>query len=229
MGGMESGKLLRVLFDSGGANTMIQQRVLPSNAKIDSLPEGKSYSTIAGPFFANQSVVVQDFFFQEFDRSKTITGGSFKVFNAPECPHDVIIGRDVLAALGFIINLENGTVKWMENIVKMKSPDHWRSSLNTTMALDATYLDALDEDAFILDAKYEATTPHEVAQAQKHLTKEQQDQLEKALANTEELFDGKLGHYKLKKSTRKWNQEQHLFTQEHTLFPSLKNAPSSAN
>jgi len=196
IGGMESGKLLRVLFDSGGAATMIQKRALPPSAKISSSPEGKRYSTVAGPFFANSSVLVHDFIFPEFDRSKTVLGGKFKVFDAPECPHDVILGRDVLTALGVIINFDNGTVKWMEHVVKMKSRDHWRSSFNTTLALDANYLDVLDEDAFILDAKYEATTAREVAQAQKHLTKEQQDLLEKALANTDGLFDGKLGRYK---------------------------------
>lgn len=66
------------------------------------------------------------------------------------------------------------------------------------MALDANYLDYLDDadDAFILDAKYEATSAKEVADAQKHLSQDQKDKLESALANTTELFDGKLGLYK---------------------------------
>eukprot|EP00957_Ditylum_brightwellii_P171599 13064590-Ditylum_brightwellii.AAC.1 len=55
------------------------------------------------------------------------------------------------------------------------------------------------QDAFILDAKYKATTGDEVAEKQSHLTEDQQRMLAQALKNTDELFDGKLGHYKPEK------------------------------
>ncbi|CAJ1962557.1 unnamed protein product [Cylindrotheca closterium] len=53
--------------------------------------------------------------------------------------------------------------------------------------------------AFILDAEYKATTGREVAPKQVHLTTEQQNLLATALENTQELFDGNLGHYKQEK------------------------------
>ena len=52
------------------------------------------------------------------------------------------------------------------------------------------------DDAFILDAKYETTSPKEVADAQHHSIAEQWSLLENALRNTSELFDGELGRYK---------------------------------
>ena len=73
------------------------------------------------------------------------------------------------------------------------------------LALDKTYLEELDEveptdESLILDAKYEATSPIDVASKQDHLSKAQKEQLAAtlaaALADTKTLFDGKLGHYK---------------------------------
>ena len=200
IGGKESGKLLRVLFDSGGTKTMIHERILPQGAEIRTDSQNRMCNTVAGQFNANKTVVVEDFILPEFDRSKRVLGGTFTVFNIPNCAHDVILGRDMLQALGFTINFENPNpnVKWLDNTVLMKKPQHFRSSTNTAMALDANYLDYLDDadDAFILDAKYEATSAKEVADAQKHLSQDQKDKLESALANTTELFDGKLGLYK---------------------------------
>ena len=179
LGGVDSGKLLRVLFDSGGAHTMIHKRVLPPTARIDVDPNGKRYNTIAGPFVANRSIAVQDFILPEIDRSKRIQAGAFKVFDIPDCPHDVLLGREVLLALGMIIDFDIKAVKWMDQVVRMKKHDHWRSSTNTALALDAKYLDSLHEDglddAFILDAKYEASSARQVAEARKHLNKDQQD------------------------------------------------------
>ena len=135
--------------------------------------------TVVGPFAANKSIAVQDFILPEIDRSKRIQAGAFKVFDVPDCPHDVLLGREVLLALGMIIAFDTKAVKWMYQVVRMKKYDHWRSSTNTALALHANYLDSLHEDglgnAFILDAKYEATSARQVAEAQKHLNKDQQD------------------------------------------------------
>jgi len=79
-----------------------------------------------------------------------------------------------------------------------------------------------------LDAKSKATTAREVVQAQEHLNQEQQDQLEEANTNTDELFDGKLGHNKAEE-TCNWNRAQHLSIHDHILFPGRKNAPSNVS
>ena len=73
--------------------------------------DGKRYNTIAGPFVANKSIAVQDFILPDIDRSKRVRGGAFKVFDVPDCPHDVILGREVLLALGMIIDFDTKAVK----------------------------------------------------------------------------------------------------------------------
>ncbi|CAJ1938503.1 unnamed protein product [Cylindrotheca closterium] len=71
------------------------------------------------------------------------------------------------------------------------------------MALDRNVLDIYNDDdaddAFIMDAKYEATSGAEVADKQQHLTEDQRKLLAQALKNTDEIFDGQLGHYKHEK------------------------------
>jgi hypothetical protein len=90
----------------------------------------------------------------------------------------------------------------MDKIIHMKSPKHWQNHTNWTLAMDPSILDIYDEDdedgddAFILDAKYEATSGQEVADKQHHLTVDQRRQLAQALSDTAELFDGKLGRFK---------------------------------
>ena len=50
-----------------------------------------------------------------------------------------------------------------------------------------------------MEAKYDSTTPKEVAQKQIHLSQDQRDDLEKLFSKFSKLFSGKLGCYKKKK------------------------------
>ena len=157
----------------------------------------KPCTTVAGTFNANKTVKIRDGIFPELDRSRRIYGKTVTVFDSPNCPHDIILGRDFLSELEIIIDFKNYQVKWIDRHVSFKTKDHWGNHTNWTVALDRGYLDVLDDDdAFILDAKYEATSGAEVAAKQAHLSRHQQELLAQALANTSELFDGKLGHYK---------------------------------
>ncbi|CAJ1955002.1 unnamed protein product [Cylindrotheca closterium] len=86
------------------------------------------------------------------------------------------------------------------------------------MALDHDVLDIHDDDdaddAFIMDAKYEATSGAEVADKQKHLTEDQRKLLAQALKNTDEIFNGQLGHYKHEKAYSVLKQHEPVFLKE---------------
>ncbi|CAJ1935329.1 unnamed protein product [Cylindrotheca closterium] len=79
--------------------------------------------------------------------------------------------------MGLEIQFSNGQVKWIDKFIPMKAPDHWQNHTNYSMALDCDVLDIYDDndvdDAFIMDAKYDATS--------------------------DKTFDGQLGHYKHEK------------------------------
>ena len=201
IGGQESGKPLRVLFDSGGGKTMLHSRALPKDATVKVDAKAKPCTTVSGTYNANRSVKLRDGIFPEFDKHRRIYGITATVFDEPTCPYDIIVGRDLLNDLGIVIDFTNHHVKWMENFIFMKPRTHFQHHTNFTSIFSDGVYDVLDDldDAFILDAKYEATSAKEVAEAQHHLTPEQRSQLEQTLANTTELFDGKLGHYKAEK------------------------------
>ena len=59
--GKESGKLLRLLFASGGMKTMNHERVLLQGSEIRIDSQDCMCNTVAGQFNANKSVVVKDF------------------------------------------------------------------------------------------------------------------------------------------------------------------------
>jgi hypothetical protein len=236
IGGIDSTKLLRVLFDSGSSKTLLNSRALPPGASVSTI-DSKPYSTVAGTFLANKSVKLRTFVLPEFDSNKQIYGCTASVFDQPSCPHDIILGRDILGDIGFDILFSQGVCKWMGKTVLMKAPGHWDHPTNVTLAFDEGFLDILDEDddysqddAFILDAKYEATSGADVAAKQQHLTQEQRDLLAKALAHTAELFDGQLGHYKEEMIHLELEQMQFLFTpkptqcQKHTKQLSSRNS-----
>ena len=198
IGGKESGKPLRVLFDSGGGKTMIHSRALPPDATVKIDKNVKPCTTVSGTYNANRSVKLRDGIFPEFDKHRRIYGLTATVFDEKTCPYDIIIGRDLLKDLGIIIDFTNHHVKWMENFIFMKPRTHFQHHTNYTAVFSKTVYDIFDEidDAFILDAKYEATTPKEVADQQHHLTSQQKLLLQEALKDTAELFDGALGRYK---------------------------------
>ena len=201
IGRKQSSKPLRVLFDSGGGTTMIHQRALPEGAEVKVDKNAKPCTTVAGTYNANKTTILRDGNLPEFDRHKRILGVTATVFDTPSCPYDIILGRDLLSDLGVIIDFANHHVKWMDKFIFMKPRSHFQHHTNYTMIFDDGVLDVLDdaEDAFIMDAKYVATSPQEVADGQHHLTEIQRKNLAIALQNVSELFDGKLGRYKAEK------------------------------
>ena len=198
IGDKPSEKPLRVLFDSGGAKTMIHSRSLPKDATVKVDSNVKPCTTVSGTYNANRSVRLRDGIFPEFDKHRRIYGVKAMVFDEPTCPYDIILGRDLLDDLGIVIDFKNHHVKWMENYIFMKPKTHFHHHTSYTSVFSQGVYDVLDDidDAFILDAKYEATSAKQVAEPQEHLTLEQRKLLEQALQNTTQLFDGKLGRYK---------------------------------
>ena len=201
IGRKESRKPLRVLFDSGGTKTLIHSRAIPKGATVNKDPRVKPCTTAAGKFNANKTVDLRDGIFPEFDRNRRFTGVTATVFDEPTCAYDVILGRDLLLELGIIIDFANFHVKWMDKFIFMKPRQHFHHHTNWTAIFDDGVYDVLDDvdDAFILDAKYEATSAEDVAKHQGHLNDSQRRQLAKVLENTTVLFDGKLGHFKAEK------------------------------
>ncbi|MHA7927802.1 MAG: retropepsin-like aspartic protease, partial [Marinobacter sp.] len=203
---VESRRLLHVLLDSGGSHTLVHERILPRGANPIVDPMGtRTLQTIAGSFSSKRMVHMKGLSLPEFDKQKEIDGVDAFVFGS-ECNYDVILGRDFLQAAGIKMDFQNGTIHWLEKMIRMKTPGYWSSSAHVQMALmDEVFEEDEDLDeserameslsAEIQEAKYEKVTAKQVADAQNHLTVEQRLRLERVLEKYPVLFNGELGHF----------------------------------
>ena len=190
--GKTSMRLLRALFDSGGSATMIHERCLPKGCQPTLLSNNVTSNTIAGNFTSDKCVHMKEITLPEFDRNKKIEQQGAFVFGG-DCTYDVILGRDFLTNAGIDICFADNKIQWMNLTIEMKSMDGEKViQVGTTGEVDIP-----DENftATILDAKYEGTTPDEVAKQQKHLTPAQREDIRKLVAKYPKLFSNKLRVY----------------------------------
>ena len=190
-----SGKVLRVLFDSGASHTLIHRSALPPACQPHQMNSVQT-KTAAGNFAIDQSVVLKNLYLPEFSKTKKMNSVKAFVFQAP-CSYDIILGRDFLSDMGLLIDFVTHTVKWFDKAIPMKPIS---SLLNRRLMMENSFLnvdqfDPIEEhfEANILDAKYEQATPKEIAEKQQHLKIEERQKLEKILARYSVLFDGGLG------------------------------------
>ena len=189
---------MKILFDTGGSNTMIHERCLPLGATPSLLPNGNmKFQTVAGILSSTREVYLEDVVFPEFDKTKRINGTRAYVFNS-NCNYDMIIGRDILNKIGLTLCFETKEMKWLDSVVPMKTHNFWQTPLSYFWALDDDGEEEILESLAttkILDAKYEKVNIGDVIQAQTHLNKDQQQKLRDVLIKYNTLFDGGLGHY----------------------------------
>ena len=191
-------RLLRALFDSGGSATMIHKRCLPKACKPTKLTNIITSNTIAGNFSSTECVQMKEITLPEFDRNKKIDLQGAYVFGG-ECAYDVILGRDFLTNAGIDIRFADNKITWMNLTVEMKTVNG-KNVVPTGPVND----DNGGQDNFtatILDAKYDATTPDEVANAQTHLTPKQREDVRKLVDKYPKLFSNQLRAYPHRKFT----------------------------
>ena len=156
---------------------MMHERCLPPGANPSLIPNGaKHVNNIAGLMNISRKAYLQEISLPEFDKSRKIDGADVYVFNS-DCQHDIIIGRDILQKIGFIINFAENKMVWLDQEVQIKPAYYWENPMSSHIVLDAD--NGFESYAArILDAKYE------------------QMKLKSVLDNYGTLFDDPLGHYK---------------------------------
>jgi Retroviral aspartyl protease len=110
-----SGKILKVLFDTGSDKTLINMHALPKQA----VPaKDKNPSNITGLHNTkplDRYVMLEGIQFPEFaPTSKVAKAIKAIVYNNNDSNYDVIIGMDVLQPLGYKIDCGTLTVSWNE-------------------------------------------------------------------------------------------------------------------
>ena len=200
--GRPCSKLLRVLLDSGGSDSMCARHLIPNGARLDQIPTRTLMNTLAGTYAPMGSVTMTDMRIPAFDKNRIVKSHSFLVFDT-QCSYDAILGADFLTKVGMTLDYENLTIKWLGNEIPMETLNtkdqvaaHVESYL-TQMELEEN---GFDVDSYaassILDAKYEKVDIDEVIEENcSHLTPEQQLELRNLLKQHDKLFDGSLGKY----------------------------------
>ena len=200
---------LRVLFDSGGAKTMINQRALPSECQPRYIGNQAPMRTTAGVFHPKSVVWIRGMRLPEFNKNIIIQEQKAFVFES-ECRYDVILGSDFLRMTGIDILYSTAMIEWMGIQVPMRAPFSQEDDMaifdEYIVQMEDEFLSDDDEDwldnyltAPILDAKYSKADIDAVTEEQAHLSEAQKNDLHALLSKHEKLFNGELGLYPHKK------------------------------
>ena len=184
-------------MDSGGSANLIERRHVGKNFEIKNSKRPVTWTTANGKFVTNK-LVVPEFHLPEFDERVTIK----QPFHV--CEHrlgyDMIIGRETLAELGFIIDFEKNQISWNDMNVGMKDPaffDNKETFMMATQSEPETYQRALKRALNIIEeGRQTPITIDDKVNSNDHLTNDQKLKLKQLLNKYEELFDGSLGDWK---------------------------------
>ena len=196
------GKLqpIRALVDTGTTSTLLlKQYVNKTSPKAYKSPQRTVWSTMGGKFETRQKRLV-NFKFPEFSTDKTI---SWVVHvderdNTENTLYDMIIGTDLMVALGLDTRFSDKRIVW-EGIEVPMSTRNYLSDRETThrvyhSAVQTTTLKhAEDRHNRILDADYTAVDMESYVEELKHLTHKEKQMLLTVLAKSKRLFKGGLG------------------------------------
>ena len=122
----------------------------------------------------SESVIIREAKFPEF-RNRYIGSIKADVFDSPTCRYDIILGRDLLERLGLKMDFHNHRMTWGDRTIPMKSTvdfkpnqrevDQYLNLFTLQEHRDTALFDSFsNNNAIILDRKYQAVTPEEVVQ-----------------------------------------------------------------
>ena len=182
---------LVVLFDGGSSGTLLNRRCLPPGACPSRSERRQITTTASGSFDTSLSVTMRNVSLPEFSNGRRLEAVSTRLFDAPNCQYDIIVGRDFLRLAGISMSWETNEIKWIDRTVPMKTPHHYNNNVNTNQYKE----DELFEIKTILERKYKEVTPKECADEQDHMSLDERVKFERMLDKHKKLFDGKLGYY----------------------------------
>ena len=194
---------LKVLFDSGSSHSMATQRCAKENQT--KILKKKTEFNVAGGSFHTDGEAVINFSLTEFSESKVIKWNFNIARDSEELGYDMVIGRDLLMALGINLRFKDLTIEWEDTKIPMKDFQRLMSMKLTQKELRAVISntnepiatqEATERMIKILDSNYKKANLPEVVAGATHLDKNQKKMLLELLIKYEDLFDGKLGTWK---------------------------------
>lgn len=193
---------LRVLLDSGtSASIVLEKFVRPSDVQRT---KAVRWKTMGGTFLTQKKAIMK-FKLPEFSETKTITWAMHvdELKDASQVQYDMIIGTDLMEAIGIDLRFSTNTIEWDNVIIPMKD----RGLISNPEAAEIIFHSAVqsplitkaeERHARILDADYSAVNIDEYVDALNNLTLAIKAKLKETLKRTPNAFKGGLGTLKIK-------------------------------
>jgi Aspartyl protease len=113
-----SGKVLKVLFDTGSDKTLINKSALPKQAIPAKDKNPPNITRLHDTKPLDRYVMLDGIHFPEFSpTTKVAKSIKAAVFDNKHSSYDVIIGMDIMQPLGFRIDCSTLTISWNENTI----------------------------------------------------------------------------------------------------------------
>ena len=192
-------KRLRILLDSGCGATIINHKLL---SKLKQKSNTKTrWKTKAGSFNTSKTCKCT-LFLPEFHENREIEWTVHVDESDDPSRYDMILGRDLMEALGMDLCFSQNLIKWDGATTPMQDPSVFDESNIDDFEQEVHSIhDPLTTEAEriqrILDVKYAAADLEKFCLQQDHLSTGEQAKLWMCLNEHKSLFDGTLGTWKM--------------------------------
>ena len=217
---------LSVLFDSGSSHSMIlQDLVLHQSWKRLRNPVG--FESCNGAFNLTHKAEVM-LSLPEINPHRVVNW-QYYIDDRPtnELGYDMIIGCDLMTALGTTIDFESKMLCWEGAKLEMKE---FSSKTPTRKEINAVLKKAAEPEVTkqatsrlvkILDSTYGKPDLQEVVKQAKHINSQQQSMLYDLLKKYEEIFDGELSEWDTEAVDFEFKEEAKPHSQRHFPVPHI--------
>jgi hypothetical protein len=180
-------------MDTGASGSLVAQKHAKKLRMKKSTGDKTVWTTPAGNLKTTHKCT-SAFVLPEFFRDRMIEWDLH--VSADLGAYDMIIGRDILSALGIKFDFTSMTIEWEQACVPMKDSEAVANEAFHVQDSEPI-LDATERLRNILDAKYEQADLKEVANEVTNLTPSERECLHETLMNFQDLFDGSLGKWNM--------------------------------
>ena len=193
---------VRVLLDSGTtASIVLAKFVKASDVQPD---RTVTWKTMGGNFLTKKRAIMK-FKLPEFSETKTITWPMHvdEQSEPSQVQYDMILGTDIMEAIGMDLRFSTKTIEWDNVIIPMKE----RGLISNPDAAEIIFHSAVQSPlitraearhAKILDADYSAVDIDEYVESLINISLEIRKKLKETLKKTPKAFKGGLGTLKIK-------------------------------
>ena len=193
---------VRVLLDTGSTSTIVLSKFARTLNPPTTNPV--QWSTMGGQFATRRTASIK-LKLPEFSTTKTITWTAHvdESTSPKSAMFDLIIGIDLMEALGIDISFKENQITWDDVTIPMKDrgliSDHEAlETLFHTIVQPPIITKAENRQREILDADYSPVDIDETVDGLKHITNDIKQKLKAILKKTPNAFKGGLGTLKIK-------------------------------